>query len=126
MREERGESLEAFGIAIGVASKGRVSEIERGLRPITAQQALAIERLSGGRVDAGLLNSTVAAVRAAGTPDASACGEADRVIICAACDEPAPDPAVRACGNLDCPHVPIVQSGETEPAPLRKRQKKAA
>jgi hypothetical protein len=43
-------------------------------------------------------------------PEPEAAVIAERVIICAVCDEPSPDPSVRACGNLDCPHVPIIQS----------------
>jgi transcriptional regulator with XRE-family HTH domain len=63
LRRERGETLEAFGLAIGVASKGRISELERGLRTATPEQALAIERISGGQIDAADLNEVVAAAR---------------------------------------------------------------
>lgn len=65
LRRERGESLEAFGAAVGISSKGRVSEIERGIgRAVTAAQALEIERLSGWRIDAARLNPVIAAARA--------------------------------------------------------------
>jgi len=64
LRAERGETLEEFGRAIGVGSKGRVSEIERGVLSPTPEQALAIERLSGGRIDAAGLNALIAEARA--------------------------------------------------------------
>jgi hypothetical protein len=63
LRRERGETLETFGALIGGASKGVMSELERGLRRFTAEQALAVERLSegstAGRIDAAELNEVV-------------------------------------------------------------------
>lgn len=63
LRRERGETLEAFGRAIGIVSKGRISELERGLRAPTPDQALAIEKISDGRIDAASLNDVVRAAR---------------------------------------------------------------
>ena len=63
LRQKRGETLEQFGAAIGVTSKGRMSELERGIRPVTPEQALAIEKLSDGAIDAADLNPIIAAAR---------------------------------------------------------------
>ena len=63
LRRERGETLEVFGAAIGVISRGRMSELERGLRAPTLAQALAIEELSEGRIDAAALNDDVRLAR---------------------------------------------------------------
>ena len=63
LRRARNETLEVFGAAIGMASKGKVSELERGLRTATPEQALAIEALSGGKIDAGHLNELVRLAR---------------------------------------------------------------
>lgn len=63
LRSARAETLEAFGKLVGVGSKGRMSEIERGVQTPTAEQALAIEDLSGGMIDASALNPIVAKAR---------------------------------------------------------------
>jgi len=63
LRAELGLSLEAFGALIGLASKGNVSILERG-GPCSLAVALAIEKLSAGRIDAADLNSDVALARA--------------------------------------------------------------
>lgn len=115
LRAERRESLEVFGLAIGVPSKGRVSEIERGIRSVTQAQALAIEELSDGRIDAATLNAEVAAARAGfervaanedvADVDHSARSETfDRIVLCAICTRRTDDPAVRSCTEFDCPH----------------------
>lgn len=63
LRQERGETLEEFGRAIGVNSKGRVSEYIRDNRfPLNA--ALALQELSGGRIDAAELCDDVRRARA--------------------------------------------------------------
>lgn len=62
LRKELGLTLEAFGEAIGLKSKGQVSEIERNNR-CSPDVAIAIERLSTGRLNAGILNPIVAAAR---------------------------------------------------------------
>lgn len=62
LRAELGLSLEAFGAKIGLASKGNVSIIERG-GACSLPVALALEALSGGRLDAARLNEDVAAAR---------------------------------------------------------------
>ena len=63
LRRERGETLDEFARALGIASKGRISEIERGtLRP-SLDVALKIEELSGGRIDAAAISPAVAAAR---------------------------------------------------------------
>jgi hypothetical protein len=63
LRGARAETLEAFGKLVGVGSKGRMSEIERGVQTPTPEQALAIEELSGGTIDASALNPIVAKAR---------------------------------------------------------------
>lgn len=97
LRASRGETLEAFGTAIGMASKSKVSELERGVRPATAEQALAIEALSGGAIDAAALNELVRLSRQPALPL--------RVVTCAACDLPVDSPDAAACGNADCPRL---------------------
>jgi transcriptional regulator with XRE-family HTH domain len=67
LRQERGESLAEFAAAVGCSSKGRMSEIERGRASPTVAQALRLEELSGGRIDAGSLNEDVRASRHAQT-----------------------------------------------------------
>jgi len=64
LRAEMGLSLEAFGGLIGLASKGNVSILERG-GACSLPVALALEKLSGGRLDAGSLNEDVARAREA-------------------------------------------------------------
>jgi hypothetical protein len=61
LRRELDLSLEGFGLAIGLASKGNVSLIERGGR-CSVKVALAIEALSGGRIPAASLNTDVALI----------------------------------------------------------------
>ena len=87
LRRDLGESLEVFGARIGV-SKGVMSELERGLRQFTPDQALAIEALSAGRIDAAALNELVRRAReqvaghgaaCATSPDARSPGKADEV-----------------------------------------------
>ena len=63
LRDELGLSLAEFAKAAGIASKGRMSEIERGEATPPLHVALAIERISGGRIDAAHLNADVKAAR---------------------------------------------------------------
>ena len=65
LRKELGLSLEAFAAAIGLKSRGQVSDLEAGNRSPSVPVALAIERLSGGRIPADSLNKDVALVRSA-------------------------------------------------------------
>lgn len=69
LRAEMGLSQEEFGNRIGLASKGGVSKIERGLDAVSVSVALAIEALSirdgVARIDAADLNADVAKSRAA-------------------------------------------------------------
>lgn len=55
-------TLEEFAIALGLKSKGQMSDIENAGKCSVAV-ALAIERHSGGLLDAADLNADVAAVR---------------------------------------------------------------
>ena len=55
-------TLDEFARQLGLKSKGHLSDIERGGRCSVAI-ALAIEKHSGGLIDAAKLNSDVAAVR---------------------------------------------------------------
>ena len=126
LRATRGETLEQFGAAIGVSSKGRISEMENGLRRVTVRQALAIERLAAEtpgavEIDAADLNEDVAAARAkpdwALTPaeietipsDTAPLGDAstatlERVIICDVCSQRVDDAVAKSCSFVDCPH----------------------
>jgi DNA-binding XRE family transcriptional regulator len=67
LRAELGLSLEEFAVRIGLSSKGYASELERGGR-CSLTVALAVERLSSGRIDAAALNSDVAEARRALMP----------------------------------------------------------
>lgn len=62
LRAELGLSLEQFAERVGLQSRGRMSVIEREGR-CSLDVALAIEALSGGRIDAGALNEDVKAAR---------------------------------------------------------------
>lgn len=64
LRSELGISLDLFAQRLGLNSRSRASEIERGA-PVSLPVALKIEELSGGRIDAAQLNADVAAARAA-------------------------------------------------------------
>ena len=65
LRAGRGETVEALAGAIGCSSKGRISEMERGLCLPTPEQALAIERISGGTIDASAISPVIAMAREA-------------------------------------------------------------
>ena len=124
-RAQLGMTLAQFAVAIGCSSKGRVSEMENGKALPTVAQALAIEKLSAGRIDAGTLNADVAAAREAIGKGAAQCwalSEAElatlpapgadapqdfdkRVILCAVCERRTDDPAVLGCTETDCPHA---------------------
>lgn len=62
LRKELGLTLEAFGLEVGLRSKGQVSEIEKSNR-CSPEVALAIEALSSRRLDASILNQTIEAAR---------------------------------------------------------------
>jgi DNA-binding XRE family transcriptional regulator len=69
LRSELGLNGDDFAKAIGLTSRSRVSEIERG-GPVSLPVAIKIERLSFGadglpRIDAASLNADVASARAA-------------------------------------------------------------
>jgi transcriptional regulator with XRE-family HTH domain len=63
LRAELGLSLAEFAARIGITSKGHASLIERS-GTCSLRAALAIEELSGGRIDAAQLSPDVAAARA--------------------------------------------------------------
>lgn len=65
LRIELGMTLEAFAAATGVSGRGQMSDIERGREGCAPAVALAIEALSGGRINAAELNSVVALARGA-------------------------------------------------------------
>lgn len=122
LRNELGLSLEQFAQRVGVASKGYMSKVERGLEGCSPNVALKIEEISNRRINASELNETIAAARRgvlhidtgsdAGSwkkailhsPNMDVADyrpEAERVVVCAVCDETfAP-----GCPNSDCPHV---------------------
>lgn len=62
-REANGLSLEAFGALVG-KSKGHIHEVENAMR-CSAKLALAIEKATGGQVNAADLNDEIAAARKA-------------------------------------------------------------
>ena len=72
LRRRLGMTQIEFGEAIGLANKTSVSLLERNERPCSAQVAIAIERLSGGKLDAAKLNADVAAIRKAAVQHADA------------------------------------------------------
>ena len=65
LRIELGLTLEAFARLVGVSGRGQMSDIERGREGCAVRVALAIEEVSGGRIDAAQLNSVVAVARGA-------------------------------------------------------------
>lgn len=89
LRAELGLSLEEFGKMFGQSSKGTMSLIERGKAPVSLPVALAIERVSGGRIDAAALNADVQAARAS-------------IVTCGTCDRRADAPDVSACTAVNC------------------------
>lgn len=64
LREQLSMTLQQFAQAVGLKSPGHMSRLEQGELPCSVRVALAIEELSGNRIDAGLLNDDVAASRA--------------------------------------------------------------
>lgn len=64
LRRELGLNQTEFAVRLGLANKASVSLIERG-GPCSLSIALAIEALSGGRIDAAALNADVALSRQA-------------------------------------------------------------
>lgn len=65
LRLELGLTLDQFGEKVGLSSKGQLSLIERNGGPCSVRVAVAIETLSGGRIDASTLNDDVRLSRAA-------------------------------------------------------------
>lgn len=90
LRSELGLSLEDFGERIGLLSKGNVSLIERGKMAPSLAVSLAIEKLSGGRIDAAALNDDVRAARTA------------NVLMCGTCERRADQPEVQSCTASNC------------------------
>jgi transcriptional regulator with XRE-family HTH domain len=72
LRAELGLSQQAFADEIGLASKGHVSQLERGEIRCSVAVALKIEALSGGRIQADFLNADVRRVRETPTPTIAA------------------------------------------------------
>ena len=64
LRAELGMTLEEFGAAVGISSRGQMSVIERGLADCSLITALNIEQFSNGRIDAATLNRDVRMARA--------------------------------------------------------------
>lgn len=62
LRADLEMTLEAFGVAIGLKSKGQVHDIENANR-CSPEIALEIEKLSGNRLDASLLNPVIELAR---------------------------------------------------------------
>jgi len=64
LRAELGLTQIEFAARVGLSNKTSISLLESGQRPtISPQVALAIEALSGGRIDAAGLNPVIAAAR---------------------------------------------------------------
>lgn len=128
LRSELGLSLEQFAQRVGVASKGYMSKVERGVEGCSPNVALKIEELSGGRINASDLNDTIAAARRgvvhidtqsdpgswkkaiAHSPnlnveDFRPDPDAARIVICDVCEARVDGVTPRACTFADCPHA---------------------
>jgi len=125
LRRELGLNQAEFALRVGLANKASVSLLERG-GPCSLPVALAIEALSGGRVDAAALNEGVRAsrhsqnIKAAralfhsvihtvpegdNSPGSGEAAAADRrVIICDVCERRVDGDIPNACTFVDCPH----------------------
>ena len=68
LREQRGLSVGDLATILGMSSRGRLSEMERGIKPVPVHLALKIETWSGGLIKAGDLNKDVAVVERARQP----------------------------------------------------------
>lgn len=55
-RKSLGLSQEECARALGLSSKGHISDIENGVRPASLRLALKIEKWSGGKVEAAGLS----------------------------------------------------------------------
>ena len=65
LRKSLGLSQEAFALAVGLTSKGYVSDLESAEHPrCSVRAALEIERVSKGAIPAASLNPSVGLVRA--------------------------------------------------------------
>lgn len=71
LRSELGLSLGDFAKQIGLSSKGHVSQLESGDVGCSVRVALAIEKLSGARINAADLNPDVRLVRTTGETGAA-------------------------------------------------------
>lgn len=127
LRAERGETLAQFALVVGIGSKGRLSEMEKGLVRPTVAQALAIEKLSGGRIDAAALNADVAASRKKLCTDHAPPLSSARALTrsppptctrCPKCEEPRTEEDTGRCGFAGCPYAPPQQEmGDAPCAP---------
>jgi len=63
LRKELGYSQDEMAKALGLTSKGYVSDLERGESVCSVKVALAYERLSEGRISAADLHPDVSLVR---------------------------------------------------------------
>ena len=63
LRAELGLTLAEFAKAVGLASKGQASQIERSAKS-SIKVALEIEKLSSGRIKAASLNEDIALIDA--------------------------------------------------------------
>lgn len=63
LREDLGMTLDEFARAVGISSKGYVSQIERGVIDCSLSIALKIEQFSAGRIDAAVLSRDVRMAR---------------------------------------------------------------
>lgn len=64
LRAELGLTQQEFGVRIGLRNKTSISLLESGKRPnCSASVAVAIEELSGGRIDAASLSEDVRIAR---------------------------------------------------------------
>jgi DNA-binding XRE family transcriptional regulator len=77
LREELGMTLDEFARAVGISSKGYLSQIERGVIDCSLSIALKIEEFSEGRIDAAVLSRDVRMARLA-CPGGCPVGQPDR------------------------------------------------
>lgn len=119
LRNELALTQSDFAPLLGLANKASVSLIERG-GPCSVDVALALERLSKGRLDAGALNADVAKARAAlvGTEaqdfrtdsagsaiDDDPTDEELRIVLCDLCEHRVGAPETLGCTAVDCPNA---------------------
>ncbi len=130
LRKQRGETLAQFAEVLGCSSKSRIWEFENGRACPTVAQAVRLEELSGGKIDAAALNEDVARSRRVlgvfaqrthdGTSAIDDCAAPaggwelsdqelatipERIVVCEVCDARLDGMCPVSCTFVDCPHA---------------------